>query len=103
MPVAHLEVNESGDTRYQYYAPEDLGVKLQHVPEYKYIEQCPKNKFLEEFVARKRKEDEERKEEEKREAEEASVREEEERLMVTFSKIPPGSLSDWRSVFVNPL
>ena len=76
LPVAHLEVNESGDTKDQYYAPEDLGVKLQHVPEYRYIEQCLKNKVLEEVVAQKRKEYEEHKEEEKREAKEASVQEE---------------------------
>ena len=74
LPVAHLEVNESSATKAQYYAPDELSVKLQHLPEYNYIEQCPKNKVLEEVVARKRKEDEERKEEEKREAEEASIR-----------------------------
>ena len=28
LPVAHLEVNKSGATKDQYYAPEELGVKL---------------------------------------------------------------------------
>ena len=75
LPVAHLEANKSVATKDQYYAPEELGVKLQHLPEYKYIDQFPKNKFLEEVVARKRKEYEERKEEKKRESKEASARE----------------------------
>ena len=85
LPVAHLDFNESGATKDQYYAPEEFDIKLQHLPEYKYTKQCPKNKVLEEVVARKKKEDEERKEEEKCKAEEASAREEEERLMVPFS------------------
>ena len=32
LPVAHLEVNESGANKDQYYAPEELNVKLQHLP-----------------------------------------------------------------------
>ena len=82
--VAHLEVKKSSATKDQYYAPDELGVELHHLPYYKYINQCPKNKVLEEVVARKSKEDEERKEEDKRKAKEASAREEEERLMVPF-------------------
>ena len=55
LSVTHLEVNKSGATKDQYYAPEEIGVKLQHLTDYKYIKQCPKNKVLEEVVARKRK------------------------------------------------
>ena len=47
LPFAHLKVNESSATKDQYYAPKDIDVKLQHLPDYKYIEQCPKNKVLE--------------------------------------------------------
>ena len=82
--VAHLEVNESGATKDQYYAPKELGVNIKHLPKYKYIQKCPKNKVQEEVVTWNRKEVKERKEEEKRKAEEASEQEEEERLTVPF-------------------
>ena len=55
LPVAHLKVNKSDATKDQCYVPKELSIKLQHLPEYKYIKQCPKEKVLDEVVTRKRK------------------------------------------------
>ena len=59
LPLSYLERDKGGACKDQYCALEELEVSLQHFPEYKFTEQCPRSKVLEEADTRKRKEKEE--------------------------------------------
>ena len=65
LPVSHLE-RDSGPA----FVPEESQVKLQHLPEYKYTEQCPRNTVLAVIAEKKRQEEEKRIANEQREAKE---------------------------------
>ena len=84
VPVAHLECDKEGVTPDESCTQIEKEVKLQHLPEYLYTEQCPKVKVLEELKARQEKEEADRKEKAERQAEENAKREAEEEMMAPF-------------------
>ena len=102
LPVSHIEHDKSSASKDQDCAHEELEVSLQHLPEYKYIEQCPKSKVLEEVNTLKCKEEDERKERQQYEADEACVREIEERMIAPFIRKAADMFSRLEEhVFVN--
>ena len=84
IPVDHLERDKEGNTKDVDYTQVEREVKLQHLPEYKYTEQCPKETVLLELKERQEKEEADRKEREMQQAKEDEARESEERRMRPF-------------------